>query len=102
MSYSIEITPQALNEIEAAYRWTANNLGTAFVKKWYQELTTAIDSLKTFPNRCAIVQEAEGFDAIVRQRQVGKYRILFMVEAETVKVFSVRHVRQQMFPSDDE
>ena len=25
MNYSIEITPQALNEIEAAYRWTANS-----------------------------------------------------------------------------
>ena len=102
MNYSIEITPQALNEIEAAYRWTANNLGTAFVKQWYDDLTKAIDSLKVFPNRCAIVHEADGFDAIVRQRQVGKYRILFMVEAETVKVFSVRHVRQQMFPSAEE
>lgn len=102
MNYSIEITPQALNEIEAAYRWIANNLGTTFVKQWYQDLTKAIDSLKVFPNRCAIVHEADGFDAIVRQRQVGKYRILFMVEAETVKVFSVRHVRQQLFPSDDD
>jgi plasmid stabilization system protein ParE len=102
MSYSIETTPQALNEIENAYRWIANNLGTAFVKKWYEDLTKAIDSLKTFPNRCPIVQEAEGFDAVVRQRQVGKYRILFLVEGETVKVFSVRHVRQQMFPSAED
>lgn len=30
MSYSIEITPQALNEIETAYRWTANQMGTTF------------------------------------------------------------------------
>ena len=102
MNYSIEITPQALNDIEAAYRWIANNLGTTFVKQWYLDLTKAIDSLKVFPNRCAIVHEADGFDAIVRQRQVGKYRILFMVEAETVKVFSVRHVRQQLFSSDEE
>ena len=102
MSYSIEITPQALNEIETAYRWTANNRGTTFVKQWYQELTKAIDSLKEFPNRCAIVHEAVDFDVVVRQRQVGKYRILFMVEAETVKVFSIRHVRQQLFLSDDE
>ena len=91
-----------MNEIEAAYRWIANNRGTTFVKQWYQDLTKAIDSLKVSPNRCAIVHEADGFDAIVRQRQVGKYRILFTVEAETVKVFSVRHVRQQLFPSDDE
>ena len=102
MNYSIEITPQALNDIEAAYRWIANNLGTTFVKQWYQDLTKAIDSLKVFPNRCAIVHEAEGFDAIVRQRQIGKYRILFTVKAETVTVFSVRHVRQQLFPIDDE
>lgn len=100
MSYSIEITPQALNEIETAYRWTANQMGTTFVKEWYEELTTAIDSLKTFPNRCAIVHEADGFNAIVRQRKVGNYRILFIVEAESVKVFSVRHVRQQLFPNE--
>jgi len=42
MSYSIEITPQALNDIEAAYRWIANNLGTTFVKQWYQDLAKAI------------------------------------------------------------
>lgn len=102
MSYSIEITSQALNEIEHAYRWTSNNLGTTFVKQWYEELTNTIDSLKTFPNRCPIVQEAEGFDTVVRQRQVGKYRILFLVEVETVRVFSVRHVRQQMFPSAED
>lgn len=102
MSYAIEITPQALNDIETAYRWTANNLGTTFVQRWYRELTAAIESLKVFPNRCAIVHEAEGFNAIVRQRQVGQYRILFTVEAETVKIFSIRHVRQQLFPSDEE
>ena len=64
MSYSIEITPQALNDIEAAYRWIANNLGTTFVKQWYQDLAKAIASLNVFPNRCAIVHEADGFNAI--------------------------------------
>jgi toxin ParE1/3/4 len=100
MSYKTEITSKALGEIENAYRWLANNLGTTFVERWYEDLTAAIESLTIFPNRCAIVQEAEGFEAIVRQLEVGKYRILFSVDEMTVNILSVRHVRQRMFPNE--
>ena len=102
MNYKTEITSKALGEIESAYRWMANNLGTANVEQWYEVLTAKIESLGTFPNRCAIVQEAEGFDAIVRQLRVGKYRVLFSVDEMTVNILSVRHVKQQMFPSENE
>jgi mRNA-degrading endonuclease RelE of RelBE toxin-antitoxin system len=48
-----------------------------------------------------IVQEAEGFDAIVRQLRVGKYRVLFSVDEMTVSILSVRHVKQQMSPNEN-
>jgi plasmid stabilization system protein ParE len=101
MNYKTEITSKALGEIESAYRWMADNLGTTFVERWYENLTAKIESLGTFPNRCAIVQEAEGFDAIVRQLRVGKYRVLFSVDEMTVNILSVRHVKQQMFPNEN-
>ncbi len=102
MNYQTKITSKALSEIESAYRWMADNLGTAFVERWYENLTAKIESLGTFPNRCAIVQEAEGFDVIVRQLRVGKYRVLFSVDEMTVNILSVRHVKQQMFPNENE
>jgi plasmid stabilization system protein ParE len=102
MNYKTEITSKALSEIESAYRWMADNLGTTSVERWYENLTAKIESLGTFPNRCAIVQEAEGFDAIVRQLRVGKYRVLFSVDEMTVNILSVRHVKQQMFPNENE
>ncbi len=104
MNYKTEITSKALGEIESAYRWMADNLGTTKVEQWYEVLTVKIESLGKFPNRCAIVQEAEGFDVIVRQLRVGKYRVLFSVDemTMTVNILSVRHVRQQMFPNENE
>jgi plasmid stabilization system protein ParE len=38
MKYSIEILPQALDNIESVYRWMAENLSTERAEQWYEEL----------------------------------------------------------------
>ena len=98
MSYSIEITPQALNDIEAAYRWTANNLGTEYVERWEDELNEALESLSNFPNRCPIVPRPKSASTVIRQLKVKNYRILFSVGTSVVSIVAVRHVRQRSLP----
>jgi plasmid stabilization system protein ParE len=37
MIYSIEILPQALDNIESAYRWIADNYSAEKAEQWYEE-----------------------------------------------------------------
>jgi plasmid stabilization system protein ParE len=48
MNYSVEILPQALDNIESAYRWIADNYSAENAEQWYEELMTAVQSLKNF------------------------------------------------------
>ena len=97
MNYSIEILPQALDNIESAYRWIADNFSPERAEQWYDELMVAVRSLEKFPNRVPQAPEAAEFDLDIRQLFVGKgrqYRILFLVEKGRVSILYVRHSSQ--------
>jgi plasmid stabilization system protein ParE len=51
MNYIVEILPQALDNIESAYRWMADNFSPERAEQWYEELMIAVQSLERFPNR---------------------------------------------------
>jgi plasmid stabilization system protein ParE len=44
MNYIIEILPQALDNIESAYRWMADNLSAEYAEQWYEELMATVRS----------------------------------------------------------
>jgi plasmid stabilization system protein ParE len=97
MSYRVLIQPTAFQEIEEAYRWMCNNLDPETANNWYYELQDAMASLQKFPNRCMISPEAEITGRRIRQLFVGKrktYRVLFVVEDDTVAILHVRHSHQ--------
>jgi plasmid stabilization system protein ParE len=94
MTYQVEVLPQALGDIELAYRWMADKLGAQVAEDWYDELMEAVRSLEQFPNRCPIAPEASEVGQSLRQLLVGKakrYRVMFVVEEEMVSVLYVRH-----------
>jgi plasmid stabilization system protein ParE len=97
MSYRVLIQPAAFQEIETAYRWMCDNLNPEIANNWYYDLQDAIASLQEFPNRCPLLPEAEITGRKIRQLLVGKrrtYRVLFVVEADTVAILHVRHSHQ--------
>jgi plasmid stabilization system protein ParE len=97
MIYSVEILPQALDNIESAYRWMADNIGAERAEQWYEELMIAVQSLEKFPNRASKAPEAAEFEQDVRQLLIGKnrqYRILFLVIEAHVYILYVRHCSQ--------
>lgn len=97
MSYQVLIQPPAFQEIETAYRWICDYLSPDAANEWYYELQDAIASLQQFPFRCSVAPEAAIIDRNIRQLWVGKkrtYRILFVVEGDTVAILHVRHRRQ--------
>jgi plasmid stabilization system protein ParE len=94
MNYQVEILPQALGDIELAYRWMADTISAQAAENWYDELMIAVQSLATFPNRCPIAPESADLGQSIRQLWVGKsrqYRVMFIVKARSVFVLYVRH-----------
>lgn len=105
MTYQVTVQSRALRDIEGVFRWLANNVAPEFADQWYNELQTAIKSLETFPNRCSMAPEAKAIKRDIRQLLFGKhkeYRILFLVQGDTVSVVHVRHSRRARLTVDDE
>ncbi len=74
-----------------------NYLSANAANHWYYELQDAIASLQQFPYRCSVAPEAAIIGREIRQLWVGKgrnYRILFVVEEDTVAILHIRHRRQ--------
>ena len=97
MSYQVLIQPPAFAEIETAYRWMCDYLSADAANHWYYDLQDAIASLQQFPYRCSVAPEAAIIGQEIRQLWVGKrrtYRILFVVEGDTIAILHIRHRRQ--------
>ncbi|MCU0547061.1 MAG: type II toxin-antitoxin system RelE/ParE family toxin [Oscillatoriaceae cyanobacterium Prado104] len=97
MTYQVLIQPPAFEEIETAYRWMCDYVGADAANNWYYDLQDAIASLQQFPYRCSVAPEAAIIGREIRQLWVGKgrtYRILFVVEGDTVAIVHIRHRRQ--------
>ncbi len=100
MNFRVVTEPQAEDDITEAYLWIAERAPMNAVR-WERGLEQAINSLETFPNRCAIAPESETFLMEIRQLLYGNYRILFTIQERTVHVLHVRHGAREYLSPDD-
>lgn len=101
MSFHITTHPQAEEDIRQAMRWIAQ-YSPEKATLWYFDVLQAIDSLQNFPARCPFAPERKTFKMEIRHLLFDKYRILFVIEDETVYVLRVRHQAQQTLQPDDD
>src|SRR5918997_5140594 len=99
-TYRVEPTDKALVDAGEAYFWI-NEQSEAAALRWYEGLMRAFRSLEKNPLRCPLAPEGAFFEEEIRQLIYGRYRILFMVEAETVFVLRVRHGAQAYLTPDE-
>ncbi len=90
MKYAVMTENAAQVDITEAYLWIARDSSENAIR-WVEAVEAAIESLDTFPERCAVAPESEEFDREIRQLLHGNYRILFTIHDETVHVLHVRH-----------
>src|SRR5690349_19730302 len=88
--YRVLIHPDAEAELDAAYRHIAEDSPEQAVK-WRQTLLRKTQALKTLPNRCPLAPESKIIGREVRHLICGAYRMLFVLEAQTVIVLHLRH-----------
>lgn len=101
MSYNVEITQKAQEEGREASRWIAGHSPNK-AKFWFFELMEKMESLENSPMRCPLAPEAETYGEEIRHLIFGKYRILFIVEDETVYILRVRHSAMKTLSPDDD
>lgn len=101
MSYRIVIEQRAYDDIDDAYQWRLENVAPEQAVDWYFDLLEKIETLQTFPFRCALAPENEYFAEEIRQLLYGRHRILFTVCDEEVHVLYVRHEAQDVFRPEE-
>lgn len=102
MGYTIIVEERAKADIREAARWMAQ-YSPEKATLWHFEIEDAILSLEQMPKRCPRAQESHIFKREIRQLIFGKYRILFTIEDETVRILHIRHSAQDHWrPDDDE
>lgn len=94
MHYRVEFTFQAEVEADSAYEWIVKESPTN-AQSWFEGLLESIESLSSLPERCPIALESEDVGQEIRNLLYGKFRILFLIEDQTVFILHVRHGAQQ-------
>ncbi|HEY8748010.1 MAG TPA: type II toxin-antitoxin system RelE/ParE family toxin [Tepidisphaeraceae bacterium] len=104
MKYRVHFTDSASADAERAYVWLAEQVPRAAVK-WFNGLLDVVESLESFPTRCAIAPESENADEEIRQMLYGRrphvYRILFIIRGKEVFVIHIRHGARQAMQRGD-
>jgi plasmid stabilization system protein ParE len=101
MSYQIIVLPTADEELQNAAHWIAQ-YSPQKSTLWYFEAIQAINSLQNFPARCPFAPERKIFGIDIRHLLFDKYRILFVIEDESVLVLRFRHQAQRTLEPEDE
>lgn len=99
MSFQIVVEKEAEEDLKAAASWIARHSHDKAVL-WYFDATEAIESLENFPARCPFAPESKKFCSEIRHLIFDKYRILFIIDDETVYVLRVRHQAQDVLSPD--
>jgi plasmid stabilization system protein ParE len=74
--YEVVLTKSALADTDEAFVWLYDEEPEAAIR-WYEELISAVRSLKTSPLRWGLAREDPFFDEEIRQLVYGRYRVLF-------------------------
>ncbi|MGH9842332.1 MAG: type II toxin-antitoxin system RelE/ParE family toxin [Blastocatellia bacterium] len=100
MSFNVVVEKEAEEDMKEAVRWIAQ-YSPDKATLWYFDTTEAIESLENSPYRCPLAPESKKFGTEIRHLIFGKYRILFIVEDETVYVLRVRHHAQDVLSPEE-
>lgn len=89
--FEIRYNPEAIEDISASFEWGVLNWGTDAAHRWYNDLERTIESMLSFmPAGYPLAPENNAFDIEVRQIILGRYRILFAIAGDEVRILYVR------------
>lgn len=90
--YRIDIKPTAEKDLARRYAQIEQESPQNAVS-WYLRIIEAIEKLDELAERCPIAPEDLDIQKGIRHLVIGDYRVLYVIEGETLSVLHVRHGR---------
>ena len=89
--YKVEFLPSARQDLRASFLWGVNVWGKTPAERWLRKFSaTCKNRLTQFPESCPIAPESEELERTIRQLIIDRYRVLFIVQGDTVNILYVR------------
>lgn len=90
MKYLIVIETTAETDLRQSYEWGVKAWGKSKAQQWFRTTIREIKALASLPERCPIALENEEFHEEIRQKIIGRYRVLFTIKGKKVHILHVR------------
>lgn len=90
--YRINIKSTAEKDLIRRYQQIAEE-SPQNALSWYLQIIEAIEKLDQLAERCTIAPEDEDLRLGIRHLIIGRYRVLYIINGDTVDVLHLRHVR---------
>lgn len=100
MSHRVQITREADRQISAIKSYIAEDSPDS-ARRWRIGLRERLRSLKEFPERHEIAFSASEIGCDVRHTFFGTYRILYVIDGNSVVIVSVRHGARRPLSADE-
>ena len=90
-SYKVEFLLSAKEDLRTSFLWGLNVWGKTQAERWLNKMNaTCKKRLKQFPESCPLAPESKEFDRELRQFVIDRYRVIFTIQNDTVKILYVR------------
>lgn len=102
MTYLVEITPQAEEELSGIVGYIAQRAPQA-AQSFADNIRIAIAGLQELPQRCSVARELLGHKNEIRELLFGRhrnYRVLFSIRGQKVIILGIRHAARYDFDPD--
>ena len=100
MTYRVILQPQAERDIQHQARWIVEqSKSPSKALRWVRSIRTKIDKLKVSPALCPVDPDSDAYGEEVRVLLHGKrhqkFRILFVLRGDAVRVLTIRHAARR-------
>lgn len=94
MTYSVHVEAMAVADAEE-HRSGLEEFSPQAAERYTQMIEKAVASLADFPRRYPLAPEAQTHHREIHHMFVGRYRIVYVVLDDSVRVVRIRHASQQ-------
>ena len=110
MAFSVEIEPQAFEDLDSLAGYIKSGSNVAVAGKWFNGIMDDIASLQDMPTRCPVAPElaelGQEIRILLHGRKNRAYKIFFSINYETptaglVQVLHVRHWARKPLTAED-
>jgi plasmid stabilization system protein ParE len=105
VKFRVRLAAKAEEDIDVTLRWFQESQAMAAGERWFSRLLGTINTLETSPVCCGVAAESGELGIEIRELLFGKrrsvYRILFLIDGQTVHVLRVRRGARDRIARED-